>query len=116
MKHHTVKINEENYEKLKQIKDIGEFKSINHVLEAILPQGTMNSWDFEQEQPAFTLLNKKDEATNITWNMLKDSEVGSTFKSTDSVEVATVIYKDSDGCLIKFNYDGEVFLNYFYFL
>ena len=54
-----IEINKKNHEKLMAIRDEEGLKSFNEVLNKILPKGSISSMDFEIEQPAFTLINKK---------------------------------------------------------
>lgn len=108
-----IEINKKNHEKLMAIRDEEGLKSFNEVLNKILPKGSISSMDFEIEQPAFTLINKKT-VLNVSWNELKQSEVGTQWSNG---EKATLIYKDNLGALIRFvDAFGEVYLNYFHFL
>ena len=108
-----IEINKKNHEKLMAIRDEEGLKSFNEVLNKILPKGSISSMDFEIEQPAFTLINKKT-VLNVSWNELKKAEIGKTWINN---EEATVIYKDEIGSLIRFvDAFGEVYLNYFHFL
>lgn len=108
-----IEINKKNHEKLMAIRDEERLKSFNEVLNKILPKGSISSMDFEIEQPAFTLINKKT-VLNVSWNELKQSDIG---KEWINGEKATLLYKDESGVLIRFvdEYD-EVYLNYFHFL
>lgn len=108
-----IEINKKNHEKLMAIRDEEGLKSFNEVLNKILPKGSISSMDFEIEQPAFTLINKKT-VLNVSWNELKQSEVGTQWSNG---EKATLIYKDNLGALIRFEDEyGEIYLNYFHFL
>lgn len=108
-----IEINKKNHEKLMAIRDEEGLKSFNEVLNKILPKGSISSMDFEIEQPAFTLINKKT-VLNVSWNELKKAEIGKTWINN---EEATIIYKDEIGALIRFvDAFGEVYLNYFHFL
>lgn len=109
----NITINKKNHEKLMAIRDEEGLKSFNEVLNKILPKGSISSMDFEIEQPAFTLINKKT-VLNVSWNELKQSEVGTQWSNG---EKATLIYKDNLGALIRFEDEyGEIYLNYFHFL
>lgn len=108
-----IEINKKNHEKLMAIRDEEGLKSFNEVLNKILPKGSISSMDFEIEQPAFTL-NDKETYKNVSWNELKQSEVGTQWSNG---EKATLIYKDNLGALIRFEDEyGEIYLNYFHFL
>ena len=109
----SLEVSKKNHEKLMTIRDEEGLKSFNEVLDKILPDGSISGMDFEQEQPAFILFNN-DNGLNITWDMLKKADVGDEWENK---EVATMIYKDEIGCLIRFiDSYGEVYLNYFHFL
>lgn len=108
-----IEINKKNHEKLMAIRDEEGLKSFNDVLTQILPKGSVSPLDYEQEQPAFILMSEKSKL-NISWNELKQSEVGTQWSNG---EKATLIYKDNLGALIRFEDEyGEIYLNYFHFL
>jgi hypothetical protein len=108
-----IEINKKNHEKLMAIRDEEGLKSFNDVLTQILPKGSVSPLDYEQEQPAFILMSEKSKL-NISWNELKQSEVGTQWSNG---EKATLIYKDNLGSLIRFEDEyGEIYLNYFHFL
>ena len=110
----SIQINKKNHEKLCAIRDEEGLKSFNNVIDKILPAGSISTVDFEIEKPAFTLISNNDQVKNISWEDLKKAELGTRWSND---ETATVIYKEEDGCLIKFQDDrGEVYLNYFHFL
>lgn len=110
----SIQINKQNHEKLCAIRDEGGLKSFNDVLNTILPKGSVSSMDYEKEQPAFTLINHEDQRFNVTWEELKKASIGDTWENT---EKATIIYKDTEGVLIRFTDEyGEIYLNYFHFL
>lgn len=109
-----IQISKKNHEKLCAIRDEENLKSFNEVLDQVLPDGAVSIMDFEKKPPAFVLMNG-DAALNISWNELEKSELGT--KWQNGYEKATVIYKDDDGVLIRFEdeYDG-IYLNYFHFI
>lgn len=110
----SIQINKQNHEKLCAIRDEEGLKSFNDVLNTILPKGSVSTIDYEKEQPAFTLINHDDTIINVSWDDLKKAEIGDCW---ENLEKATVIYKDSTGCLIRFTDEyGEIYLNYFHFL
>lgn len=109
-----IQINKKNHEKLMAIRDEGGLKSFNEVLNKILPEGSVSGMDFEQEKPAFALINTDNTVLNIKWEQLKKAQIG---QSWSNGETATILYKDESGVLIRFVDEyNEVYLNYFHFL
>ncbi len=114
-----IEISKKNHEKLQALRDEQGYRSFNEVLDKLLPDGTISSLDFEQEKPAFELLDSKSEiSVSVSWNELKTVSVGEEWSS--DVENAKVLFSDHDGVLVKFQFDGiddgGLFLNYFHFL
>lgn len=109
-----IQISKKNHEKLCAIRDEENLKSFNEVLDQVLPDGAVSIMDFEKKPPAFALVNNGD-VLNVCWNELENAELGT--KWQNGKEKATVIYKDDEGLLIRFEdeYD-EIYLNYFHFL
>lgn len=108
MSNKTVKISEKNYEKLHELKEIHGLKSIDQVINSIMPEGSVSASDFNSEPPAFII----DDIT-VTWDDLKNSEINMAWGSD---ETATVVFKDQYGVLIRFMYSDEVFIEYYHFL
>ena len=65
-----IQINKKNHEKLMAIRDEEGLKSFNDVLTKILPRGSVSGMDFEQEKPAFVLINNEDTVLNVLWEDL----------------------------------------------
>lgn len=113
MERSTIKLEVNLINKIKEIQEINGYKSVNETVKHLLPDGTSTPEEYIQEQPAFTLINKKT-VLNVSWNELKQSEVGTQWSNR---EKATLIYKDNLGALIRFEDEyGEIYLNYFHFL
>ena len=51
MSYKTIKISEKNYNKIMDIKDIQGLRSANHVMDTLLPKGTVNDIDFVRSNP-----------------------------------------------------------------
>ena len=108
-----IQISKKNHEKLCAIRDEENLKSFNQVLDQLLPSGAISTMDFEQERPAFALINN-GKVLNISWEELRKAELGTCW---DNLEKATIIYKYDEGALIRFTDEyGEIYLNYFHFL
>ena len=107
----TIKINEENYTKLNELKDLKGYSSLNETLENLLPLGTVHNAEYDSEPPAFEITGNV-----VSWNCLRESEVGSVWKSDDGLESAVVVFKDDFGALVRFNFCDEFRVNYFHFL
>ena len=114
MERGTIRLEMPLIEKIKEIQGINGYKSINETVKQILPKGTTTPEEFVKEQPAFTLVSSNDEALNISWNELRESDVGTKW---DNDEKATILFKDDGGVLIRFEDEyGEIYITYFHFL
>lgn len=113
MERSTIKLEVSLINKIKEIQALNGYKSVNETVKHLLPDGTSTPEEYIQEQPAFTLINKKT-VLNVSWNELKQSDIG---KEWINGEKATLLYKDESGVLIRFVDEyNEVYLNYFHFL
>lgn len=113
MERSTIKLEVSLINKIKEIQALNGYKSVNETVKHLLPDGTPTPEEYIQEQPAFTLINKKT-VLNVSWNELKQSDIG---KEWINGEKATLLYKDESGVLIRFVDEyNEVYLNYFHFL
>ena len=112
----SIEISKKNHERLQALRDEQGLRSFNEVLDKLLPEGTISSMDFEQEKPAFILLDSNDEIkVKVLWSDLKKINIGDEW--TTDAESAKVIFVDESGCLIKFNINEvDVYLNYFHFI
>lgn len=114
-----IEISKKNHEKLQALRDEQGYRSFNELLDKLLPEGTISSLDFEQEKPAFQLLDNNDNVhVNVLWSDLHNTSIGDEWCS--DVESAKVLFKDNDGVLIRFTFNDVenkgVFLNYFHFI
>lgn len=109
MSYKTIKISEKNYNKIMDIKDLQGLKSANHVMDTLLPKGTVTNSDFVQEQPAFKLND-----ISVTWDDLKKAEINKSWD--DGVDNATVVFKDDFGVLVRFISSEGIFIEYYNFL
>ena len=98
----SIRINNETREKLKEIKRNYDLKSIDEAINLAI-SNTPLPQRYTNEPPVFILGEKKI----ISWSDLKNSELGDEWVSDD--EIATVIFKDDYGVLIRFkNTDNEL--------
>ena len=109
MSNKTIKISEENYNKIMDIKELKGFNSADNVISNLLPKGVVNETDYELEPPAFMVGSEA-----ISWSMLKNAEINNSWNSED--ESATVLFKDDYGVLIRFKIGFEFFINYYHFI
>ena len=111
----SLEVSKKNHEKLRLIRDEEKLRSFNEVLDKVLPDGVVSHMDFEKEVPAFALINSKTgNVVNILWEDLKRATLGQIWSNG---EVATVIFVDEQGVLVRFVDElGAAFLNYFHFL
>ncbi|MBQ2652572.1 MAG: hypothetical protein IJF83_03375 [Methanobrevibacter sp.] len=107
----TIRINIDNYDKLMDLKELKGYKSLNEILDNLLPKGTAHQTDYECEPPAFAIKGHE-----ISWTALKKSDVNTTWQSGDGEEIAIVIFKDQYGALVRFQFDDDFYVNYFHFL
>lgn len=111
MSNRTIKLSEKNYNKIMDIKELNGLKSADHVLDKILPKGSVTENDFMEEPPAFTIKNHI-----VSWEDLKKSQINTTWQSNDETENATIIFKDKFGALIRFHIFEDFFIEYYHFL
>lgn len=98
----NIRINDETNEKLKEIKNNYDLKNIDEAINLAI-KNTPSPQGYTNEPPVFILGEKKV----ISWTDLKNSELGDEW-SVDN-EIATVIFKDDYGVLIRFkNTDSEL--------
>ena len=109
MSNKSIKVSEENYNKIMDIKELQGFNSADNVISSLLPKGVVSESDFELEPPAFTVGK-----TIVSWDMLRKCEVNTSWSGGD--ETATVLFKDDFGVLILFELGIEIFINYFHFI
>jgi predicted CopG family antitoxin len=125
----STKINAETYDKLLSIKQIDEYKSISAVIEDLILRVPQKD-DSIKEAPAWKWIvgfigqDNPDEILQISWEELKESEIGQIWKlegSWDSYE-ATILYKDTKGAFVRFGeqrYDDPemiFYTDYFHFI
>lgn len=110
MERSTIRLEVNLIDKIKEIQGLMGYKSVNETVKHLLPKGTCTPEEYVQEQPAFVV-----DGINVSWNKLRTSEVNSKWGEE---EVATLIFKDDAGVLIRFEDKqyNEVYLNYFHFL
>ena len=107
----NIRINDETNEKLKEIKYIYDLKNIDEAINLAI-KNTPLIEDYSNEPPAFIL---EDGKIIVSWNDLKNSEIGTKWGSSGN-QLATVLFKDDYGILIRFYDDTETFINYYNFL
>ena len=107
----TVKISEKNYNKLHDIKNIQGLKSIDQVMDTIIPKGVVTENNFKMQTPAFNL---KD--IIVSWDNLKEANINTVWNSDDGTENAVMIFKDNYGALIRFQIINDFSIEYYHFL
>jgi len=102
----NIRINNETNEKLKEIKQNYDLKNIDDAINLAI-KNTPTPHGYTNEPPAFSLGGTKD----VSWTDLKNSTLGNEWVSDG--EVATVIFKDDYGILIRFrNSNPKMFPTY----
>ena len=74
----TIKIDQEIYNQLHEIKQIKQYRSINQTLQNLIPTGITHQTDYEQEPPAFTITNH-----TISWTTLKKAKPQTAYSSAE---------------------------------
>lgn len=105
----SIRIRKDLAEQMQIIKTNNNYKSINELLEKTLDKTVNEKMEVIQEQPLFMVGE-----TPITWTELKESENGTTWSHEN--EVVTVLFKDNQGALLRFEYFDEVAVEYFHFI
>lgn len=111
MKTTNIRISADIAEKLKEIKEANQLKSINQTLEHLIPQAVNEDFTFIKEPTAFTIANE-----NISFTTLKENNIGKTWSNEQ--EQATIIFKDDLGVVVRFTdkIDNYTTCEYFHFL
>lgn len=107
----NIRISADIAEKLKEIKEANQLKSINQTLEHLIPQAVNEDFTFIKEPTAFTIANE-----NISFTDLKENKTGKTWSNEQ--EQATIIFKDDLGVVVRFTdkTDKYTTCEYFHFL
>lgn len=105
----SIKIRKDLNEKMQLIKTQNNYKSINELLEKTLEKTVNENLEVIQEQPLFMVGDKA-----ITWTELKQS--GNNDSWSQGNETVTVLFKDTQGAFLRFEYNDEVGVEYFHFI
>jgi len=108
----TIKISNNTKNKLEALKDNPK-STYEDVIKKLLPEGNEENIIENQEKPAtFVTIHDSDKLVNffeISWSMLKDSEIGELFvaerisdKPVTKKESAEVIFKDKERVILKY--------------
>ena len=97
----SIRIRKDLNEKMQLIKTQNNYKSINELLDKTLDKTVNEHMEIIQEQPLFMVGDKP-----ITWTNLKQATSGD--KWSQGKHEVTVLYKDSQGCFLRFLLDDEV--------
>ena len=105
----SIKITKELNEKMQLIKKQNNYKSINELLENTLDKTVNETLIVIQEQPIFYVGTEP-----ITWTTLKDAQTGD--KWSQGNNTVTVLFKDNQGALLRFEKLDEIRVEYYHFI
>lgn len=105
----SIRIRKDLNEKMQLIKKQNHYKSINELLDKTLDKTVNENMEVIHEQPLFHIGDKP-----ITWTDLKQSENNT--KWHDGNNSVTVLFKDTQGTLLRFIIENEVIVQYYHFI
>ena len=105
----SIKIRKDLNEKMQIIKTQNNYKSINELLDKTLDKTVNENLEVIQEQPLFYVGEEP-----ITWTTLKQCVSGDSWSQGNNN--VTVLFKDNQGCFLRFEYLDEVEVQYYHFI
>ncbi|MCL2115466.1 MAG: hypothetical protein FWH29_04520 [Methanobrevibacter sp.] len=115
----SIRLKEDTIQGFREIKQLYDLKSLDEAAKLAI-KNTPLRHSYETEPPALVLPNKNDPGDDlfITWSDLKNSETSKEWGDLKNNEiVATVLFKDDYGVLIRFrDSNQEIYIDYYRFI